>query len=79
MKWIENNGKSVFSLTSDEVERIADILKTKESVLEARYKRYRDKIDGGEATDKDADKMYDAQEDLDLVREFIKNRPPYYC
>lgn len=72
MKWVKIDGKCVLTLDIDEVNRLAEILKTKESVLEARYRRYQDKIDGGNGTDKDADKMYDALEDLELVKFIIE-------
>ena len=75
MKWIYSVDEhaQVLSLTQDEAECIAEILKTKESVLVSRAARYRDKRDGGEATERDLCLMESAERDLENVRYFIQS------
>ena len=71
MRWVMKNGYNVLELHTEAVARLAEILKTKENVLRSRYLRYCDKRDGGEATEKDLDRLQDAEDDLELVQNFL--------
>lgn len=74
MEWKKNYGESeqCFALKPDEAKRIAEILKTKLSVLQSRYQRRLDKRDSGEATEHDLDMLMDAEADFQIVKWFIE-------
>ena len=58
-------------LNTTDIIRLADILKTKEAVLHNRYLHYKDIHEGGEATEKQQQLLYDAEEDYTLVKYII--------
>lgn len=59
-------------LTDGEIIRLANILKTKEAVLANRLDHYKGLHEIGEANSKQQLLMFDAEEDLNLVREIIR-------
>lgn len=59
------------TFTEGEIIRLANILKTKEAVLANRVDHYRGLHEIGETTEKQQQLMFDAEEDLNLVRYII--------
>ena len=60
------------TLSADDIIRLADILKTKESVLRNRVDHYRGIHEIGEATEKQQALMFEAEEDYNLALEIIR-------
>ena len=74
MKWVRILGedKPVLQISQNDAKRIAEILKTKQAVLQNRFQHYLDKRDSGEATGRDTTLLLEAEEDLNCVNYFIK-------
>ena len=62
----------MITLNLDESAMIADVLKTKLSVLQNRFERYQSILEVGEATTRQQDLYWDAKYTLETVQRFIK-------
>lgn len=74
MNWkfnYEVNGGCRLQLTETEARRIAEILKTKTAVLENRVQHYRGIHEVGEANDRQTTALYEAEQDFEVVKDFI--------
>ena len=62
----------MITLNLDESAMIADVLKTKLSVLQNRFERYQSILEVGEATTQQQDLYWDAKYTFETVQRFIK-------
>lgn len=60
------------SLTPNEARKLADILQKVRKELEKKVEKYRDILDGGEATERQQNLKFDYEDKLELVEGFIR-------
>ena len=60
------------SLTPNEARKLADILQKVRKELEKKVEKYRDILDGGEATERQQNLKFDHEDKLELVEGFIR-------
>lgn len=60
------------SLTPNEARKLADILQKVRKELEKKVGKYRDILDGGEATERQQNLKFDYEDKLELVEGFIR-------
>ena len=60
------------SLTPNEARKFADILQKVRKELEKKVEKYRDILDGGEATERQQNLKFDYEDKLELVEGFIR-------
>lgn len=60
------------SLTPNEARKLADILQKVRKELEKKIEKYRDILDGGEATERQQNLKFDYEDKLELVEGFIR-------
>lgn len=76
MEWVRNckglETETVLGIDESEIKMLQSILKQSVLRLRRQYERYRDLRDGGEATDRQVDKLFEYEEQLKLVEYFLK-------
>ena len=60
------------SLTPNEARKLAEILQKVRKELEKKVEKYRDILDGGEATERQQNLKFDYEDKLELVEGFIR-------
>ena len=60
------------SLTPNEARKLADILQKVRKELKKKVEKYRDILDGGEATERQQNLKFDYEDKLELVEGFIR-------
>lgn len=62
----------MFLLSPPEAKKLAGLLQKTRRELEKKIEKYRDIMDGGEATDRQQSIFFDSEEDLEVVERFIR-------
>lgn len=61
----------MFLLSPPEAKMLAGLLQKTRRELEKKIEKYRDIMDGGEATDRQQSILFDSEEQLEVVEQFI--------
>lgn len=76
MEWVRNcnclETETVLGINESEIKMLQSVLKQSVSRLRRQYEKYRDLRDGGEATDRQIDKLLEYEEKLEVVEYFLK-------
>lgn len=76
MEWVSCRkgleAETVLGLDESEIKMLQSVLKQSVSRLRRQYEKYRDIRDGGEATDRQIDKLLEYEEKLEVVEYFLK-------
>ena len=73
MKWVRGlETETVLGIDESERKILKSVLKQSVSRLRRQYEKYRDLRDGGEATDRQIDKLFEYEEKLEVVEYFLK-------
>jgi len=73
MKWVRGlETETVLGIDESEIKILKSVLKQSVSRLRRQYEKYRDLRDGGEATDRQIDKLFEYEEKLEVVEYFLK-------
>lgn len=73
MKWVRGlETETVLGIDESEIKILKSVLKQSVSRLRRQYKKYRDLRDGGEATDRQIDKLLEYEEKLEVVEYFFE-------
>lgn len=73
MKWVRGlETETVLGIDESEIKILKSVLKQSVSRLRRQYEKYRDLRDGGEATDRQIDKLLEYEEKLEVVEYFLK-------
>ena len=76
MEWVRNckgiETETVLGIDESEIKMLQSVLKQSVSRLRRKYQKYLDIRDGGEATDRQVDKLFEYEEQLKLVEYFLK-------
>ena len=73
MKWVRGlETETVLGIDESEIKILKSVLKQSVSRIRRQYEKYRDLRDGGEATDRQIDKLLEYEEKLEVVEYFLK-------
>ncbi|WP_315302504.1 hypothetical protein [Tannerella forsythia] len=73
MKWVRGlETETVLGIDESEIKILQSVLKQSVSRLRRQYEKYRDLRDGGEATDRQIDKLLEYEEKLEVVKYFFE-------
>lgn len=76
MEWVRNckglETETVLGIDESEIKMLQSVLKKSVLRLRRQYEKYRDLRDGGEATDRQVDKLFEYEEKLEVVERFLK-------